>query len=303
MTFCILMSAYNGEKYIEEQLDSIFSQEAPDVEIKVLIRDDGSADGTIEICENYAKDHNVDIQVIKGKNVGAAASFLELINDCPLYDYYAFCDQDDVWLPGKVLASTQKLNNEAPVMWASNYDVVDADRKVLQEHVLDQPETDPFRILFYNNVPGCVMVFNKALMQEMKKLELREFRMHDIFALNMAALFGTIIFEPQSYVLYRQHGDNALGFGNKKIKIRSWLGDKIKYLNSHEDYHFVDYSSKILDMDKSRLTSDQAKQFAVIQNYKAGLSSTIRLLRSEYTHDGINRTGISIRMKILLHRM
>ena len=86
----VLLSTYNGEKYLKEQLDSIIAQKGVDVHI--LARDDGSKDDTIKILEGY---ENIDI--IKGSNIGVCKSFFELINKSGEYDYYSFADQDDVW--------------------------------------------------------------------------------------------------------------------------------------------------------------------------------------------------------------
>lgn len=303
MKFCVLLSAYNGEKYIREQLDSIFSQDFPNGEIIVVLRDDGSTDNTISICIKYAQEKSRNLKIIRGENLGPAASFITLINSCPLCDYYAFCDQDDVWMQGKVMAAVDKLDCEQPVLWTSEYSVTDSNLKVIKEKNLKSPEMDPVRVLFYNNVPGCVMVFNQALLLEMRKMEINQFRMHDIFALNIALQFGKVFFDKHSYLLYRQHDGNVLGYGNKKINLKYWLRDKIKYLMSDESHYVSEYAAKMLEVNKARLSEERIRQYEIIKNYKNGFISTIRLFRQKYTHDGINRTAISIRCKILLRKM
>ena len=303
MTLCVLMSVYNGEKYIRQQLDSIFSQEFDAGESSVYVRDDGSKDRTPDICWEYGVEHGCRIDVVRGENKGPAKSFLELINTCPDSDIYAFSDQDDVWLPGKVRTAAEKLNCRGSALWVSNYSAAGPDLSVIRETVLDKPETDPLRILFYNNVPGCVMMFNRALLEEMKKLTLTEFRMHDIFALDIAALTGEILFEPQVFLLYRQHAANVLGFGNKKITPKKWIADKLRFLRSDESYHFSDYAGKVLEVFGSRLSPEQTAEFQLIWNYRNSLWKTIKLLGRTYTHDGFNRTAVSIRAKILLRRV
>ena len=100
----ILVSTYNGEKYLPEQLDSLYAQEG--VDIHILVRDDGSKDNTIGILKNYQGSKG-KMTIIEGENIGAGQSFLALINEAttnyPDYDYYAFCDQDDVWYGNKVV--------------------------------------------------------------------------------------------------------------------------------------------------------------------------------------------------------
>ena len=96
----VLLSLYNGEKYVKEQLDSLMNQT---ISVDVLARDDGSSDRTVEIVDKYTKEHN-NIRLIKGENIGFVNSFNllmmnEIVDD---YQWIAFCDQDDVWLPDKI---------------------------------------------------------------------------------------------------------------------------------------------------------------------------------------------------------
>ena len=93
------MSTYNGEKYIREQLDSILAQE--NVDVSILIRDDGSKDATLSILDEYSKRDNLSYYV-DSRNLGACNSFIDLIWHVSLdYDYYALSDQDDFWLKDK----------------------------------------------------------------------------------------------------------------------------------------------------------------------------------------------------------
>jgi glycosyltransferase involved in cell wall biosynthesis len=95
----ILLSTYNGEKYLREQLDS-FLKLVGSENIKILVRDDGSTDSTLGILDEYSKEYG--FKIVKGKNIGVNASLYELFNDCDMScDYFAISDQDDVWLPYK----------------------------------------------------------------------------------------------------------------------------------------------------------------------------------------------------------
>ena len=104
------MSTYNGEKYLREQIDSILNQDYP--EISLLIRDDGSTDGTVDILKEYAQKYR-DIDYYVGENLGVQNSFFDLMKraDKRAY-YYAFADQDDVWLPGKIKRAIELLERE-----------------------------------------------------------------------------------------------------------------------------------------------------------------------------------------------
>ena len=102
---CILISTYNGHLYLDEQLESLYQLEHS--KIMIVIRDDGSDDQTQLIIEKWA--NILDISLTKGTNVGWRKSFMELIYNSPESDYYAFCDQDDIWLPNKLQVAIQKL--------------------------------------------------------------------------------------------------------------------------------------------------------------------------------------------------
>ena len=104
----VMMSTYNGEKYIREQIDSILHQK--DVKVDIVVRDDGSKDNTQNILKNYSSKYK-NIKWSQGDNVGPCKSFLELLYSSGEYEYYAFADQDDYWYPNKLKAATEKMKN------------------------------------------------------------------------------------------------------------------------------------------------------------------------------------------------
>lgn len=114
----ILMSTYNGERYLKEQLDSILEQDCKDkgIECTLLVRDDGSKDGTQKILEEYAKKYSTQIEWYQGENKGVIQSFFELLQRADdTASYYAFADQDDFWMPDKIssgISSIQKLEQK-----------------------------------------------------------------------------------------------------------------------------------------------------------------------------------------------
>lgn len=111
-TLQILMSTYNGAKYIREQMDSLLEQ---DCEAKgtasfcIIVRDDGSSDGTQDILEEYAGRYPEKISWYQGENHGVIRSFFELLQKSGASDYYAFCDQDDYWMPDKMSHAVETL--------------------------------------------------------------------------------------------------------------------------------------------------------------------------------------------------
>ena len=142
----VLLSTYNGEKYLKEQLDSLLAQDYPNIDI--LIRDDGSKDSTKQILTGYENHKN--IRVIYGSNIGITASFLELLKiSDPEAEFLAFCDQDDVWLKDKIsraVAALQKHPSDIPLMYCSRLTIVD----------------ESLRIIGYSKLPRKGLSFNNA---------------------------------------------------------------------------------------------------------------------------------------------
>lgn len=162
----VLMSTYNGEKYLREQLDSIFYQK--NVEVKVLVRDDGSKDGTINILDEYSKYNH--LFYIKSENINWMHSFWVLVNMANGFDYYAFSDQDDIWDEDKLFRAVLKLEKygNTPVIYCANQRIVDKDMNILT-HTEDTVDISNFTILDFlvhgNVFRGCTEVWNIALQQ------------------------------------------------------------------------------------------------------------------------------------------
>jgi len=127
----VLLSAYNGEKYIKEQIDSILAQSWENIDI--YVRDDGSSDGTAAILKEYESAGKIKLEL--GKNVGFIKSFFWLVVNSGDADYYAYSDQDDSWNSDKIKMAVEKLEEEVssedmcklPVLYFSNYDFYDDD--------------------------------------------------------------------------------------------------------------------------------------------------------------------------------
>ncbi|MCR4587913.1 MAG: glycosyltransferase, partial [Lachnospiraceae bacterium] len=117
----VLISAYNGKKYIKEQIDSILAQQ--DMETRIFVRDDGSSDGTPEYVRSlYPEDK---VQLIQGNNLKHGGSFYELTRLAEEGDYWAFSDQDDIWLPGKLKKAVDWMESQEtdqPLLYHSAYE-------------------------------------------------------------------------------------------------------------------------------------------------------------------------------------
>ena len=222
----------------------------------------------------------------------------------PPADFYAFCDQDDIWKDGKIGTATtaiQKCSMSTPILWVSNYSVVNNQLDILIECAMSKPVMDSVYVLFFNNVPGCVMVFNQALMQQIRKMQINRIRMHDILTLNVALITGEVLFESVPYVLYRQHENNVLGYGHKKINPISWIKDKLQLLIHKDSYDISEYAEQVLERYGEYIDLSTTEKYELIRDYKKTLRNKLLLLSRYYTRRGlgIDRSSISIRCKIL----
>lgn len=236
----IMLSTYNGEKYLREQLDSLLKQEG--VDFNIFVRDDGSKDKTCEILQEYA-DKGL-LTFVKGENLGFSKSFSWLINNAPKADYYSCCDQDDVWLPTKVLDGVNALENiDEPATYFTSLNVVDEKLNLITKdshsHYNNESET-----LFADNVlmpqvNGCTMIFNEKLRQLYSKIPSHNIHGHDYTLVTLASAFGKVVFSNDSKILYRQHANNCYGFYKGSLRnlirsVKSFFKYETKGIKSHE---------------------------------------------------------------------
>lgn len=236
-TVQVLLSSYNGEKYLNQQIDSILNQVG--VNVKLLVRDDGSKDSTIEILKEYK-----DIEVIRGNNQGVIGSFLTLIELSSDADYYAFADQDDVWDADKFEIAIKKLEEypNIPAIYSGNTRLVDGELNFVKNETLD-PKTSLGSAIVKNYVTGCTTVFNKILMENLKKYRPQNIPGHDWWVnLVCLALGGVSIYDVKPHMSYRQHGNNVVG-GNATFW-KKWMF-RLKKFN--KPYHRNNMAKQILD--------------------------------------------------------
>ena len=179
MRLAVLLSSYNGEKFIARQLDSILSQQG-EFALELIVRDDGSTDATCAILQEYADAGK--LRWYTGENLKPAKSFLHLLQNAPGYDYYAFCDQDDYWHPGKLCAALDTIKHcTGPAIACANARLVDGELNPLGRNVYKRPpRTDFYSLLVGSNIIGCTMVFNQAAARLVQEKPLpEEIFMHD----------------------------------------------------------------------------------------------------------------------------
>ncbi len=230
---CVLLASYNGEQYIEEQLCSLFEQTV--LPHSVIISDDNSTDLTWTLLEKWQSKYPKLIYIYKndsGVN-GHVGNFSFLCTKALEldYDYFLFCDQDDVWLVNKIellVKECKKIEAQIgvshPVLIHSDLMVVDSKLNLIDESFFSYqglPEPTEHAIpkfLIQNVVTGCASLINRALLEKSTPLP-NEVVVHDWWFALVASLTGRVAFVDESLVMYRQHHSNAIGakaVNNKK---------------------------------------------------------------------------------------
>ena len=236
-TIAVLLATYNGEKYLAEQLNSIIYQK--EVNTHIYISDDGSSDQTISIIKSYIKKYPKKIKKIFYSNYkNAAKNFILFAKKKLNYKYYAFCDQDDVWLEKKLISAVKIIN--------LGYDLyggrtINTDKKL--NTIGHSPKFKNFTPTFNNALVqsfagGNTMVFSHKIYKLLEKTDLKkEIPAHDWWTYIIATYCGKkVYFDQVPYIFYRQHENNInghnLGLINKIKRIHSALiGNFKKWVN------------------------------------------------------------------------
>ena len=291
----ILMSTYNGEKFIEEQIDSILNQK--DVNIKLLIRDDGSTDGTIELLNKYSKKYD-NISYYIGKNIKSANSFFDLIqksNDC---DYYAFADQDDFWEEYKVINAIklmEKKNNKLPKFYFSNLNIVDESLNYLMTSNIKY-DISFESSLIKNPATGCTVMFDKKFRDIIIKIKPNYVIMHDWWLYCIAnSIDCNVIYDKSSYIKYRQHANNVFGYesGIKKIRLRL-----SRFL--HSDNSRLKQCIELLNV--KNISDDKLETIKMLSEYKKKFSIKIKILFSKNIKTNDFITDILFKISVLFNK-
>lgn len=213
---CIFLATYNGEKYLSEQLDSIAAQTHRNW--KIIASDDGSIDSTLEILIEYQKRWGLEkLEIRFGPKRGFAQNFLGLACDPNIKaDFFAFCDQDDVWFADKLEVAVQNISENASFnelyVYCGRTRYVAEDLKVIGDSPLFVfPRT--FRNALVQSIAGGnTMVFNNSTKLLLEKTGPLQVVSHDwwIYILVTGA-GGKVYFDSIPHLLYRQHPGALIG--------------------------------------------------------------------------------------------
>jgi glycosyltransferase involved in cell wall biosynthesis len=253
----IIMSTYNGNRFIKQQLESLLNQTYPS---EIIIRDDGSSDNTRNILNDFANDHhNIHLYKDNTTHKGLRDSYFILLNEAISYspDYICYADQDDVWLSDKTEKLLKKIisaeTSHQPSLVFSDVEVVDESLNTIHVSLeklqhLDNHQTITLKkLLFYCPALGCTIMLNKPLFELIASIPEHGKSINpDKWALILASITGKIICLPEATVKYRQHSSNTVG-AMLGIKRKTWSIKNINFIKNRYQTA-LDQAQDILDI-------------------------------------------------------
>ena len=294
----ILLSTYNGEKYLEEQLNSLFLQKK--VDFNILARDDGSTDNTLKILNNY-KNNYLNFNYYLGKNIGPCKSFLDLICKSGDSDYYAFCDQDDVWDDDKLIIAIKmlkELDNSKPLLYHSNLRVTDKNLNFIRlSHIKYREQKNKYSALIENLATGCTVVFNRKAKEYIINKIPDYCIMHDYWLYLVCKFFGETIYDFEPHLDYRQHEKNTIGTYCKKNI--SYLEKIFNNLKKYKEEKYIENAKNFYKVFSNLFSSKDKEIILSFINLKQSFSSRIKLFFNRDIHTSSKINEISYRLALI----
>lgn len=269
----ILLATYNGERYLDQQLESIFEQDYHD--FRIIIRDDGSTDQTLNILSKWKGLYPQKIELVEDnlKNLGPTQNFNRLmeISEAP---YICFSDQDDKWLHNKLsrqmerMLSLEEENPDVGIMVFSDLILCDEQLNIVSPSLIEKDRLDAKAIdahqLLMQNVPyGCATIINRKLLKVATPVDSRAL-LHDHWLAVISSLIGKINYLDEALIYHRVHTANASRAESEHKKQASQnIKSKINNQNFH-NYLFkqVEQAQAVLENLGALLDEEQKAMLA-----------------------------------------
>lgn len=262
----VLLSTFNGAEYLRAQLDSLLAQDYP--RFSIHVRDDGSVDETPDILREYARDYPVLLNVVFGQNLGVNESFQTLLSvKASENDFFAFCDQDDVWATNKISRAVEMLSKcrcPEDTLYFSRLCYVDRNLKELKLSGIP-------RYLDFNNavvenvVPGCTVVMGGVIRKQILRAPASAMASHDWWAYLCASAFGIVIYDRCSAIRYRRHAANTSAWDRSAARaivnrsqefLDRWCGRKVGFKSLQQAERFLRIYREDLSTEQALVISE-----------------------------------------------
>jgi glycosyltransferase involved in cell wall biosynthesis len=301
----VLLCTYNGEQYLSQQIDSIIDQSHENW--KIYVSDDGSTDNTLQILESYKKQLGEErLQVFQGPQDGFAKNFLSLINREEIYsDYFAFSDQDDIWLKDKLERSLHLLSNtpgNAPNLYCSRTLLFGSTQTKSEMSPLFQALPSFKNALVQSLAGGNTMLINQQSRELLKRIDSNQkIISHDwITYLVVSGCGGHVVYDPEPTVLYRQHENNLIG-GNMSLRERV---SRLRKVLSGSFIEWNDHNLVIINSFKTLLTEQNKATLEIFEQARnSHLFGRIALIVKSGVYRQTVAGNISLALATILNKL
>jgi glycosyltransferase involved in cell wall biosynthesis len=214
-TVDVLLASFNGDKYLEEQLDSLDRQE--DVNVRVWVNDDGSVDETLKILEKWQEKGLVK-SISTTERIGSTRVFLRMLSEHLDSKYVAFCDQDDIWEPRKLVTQVLKIESEEAIAVISQRLYIDSKGAFIgkSKKLRSQPSFE--NAMIENIAFGNTIVVNNEAIKLINSIPNPQVEHYDSWIYLLVSMFGKIVEVPQPLTQYRIHSSNLVGLRKMSLK-------------------------------------------------------------------------------------
>lgn len=292
----ILLATYNGEKYLEAQLDSILNQTYSN--FRLLISDDCSSDNTQKILKEYEKKDNRIQLFFQEKNLGVMKNFEFLLENVK-NDYYMFSDQDDIWKQEKIEKSLKKLLE-------TNSDLVYTDLEVVDENLnVTYPsywklkgiynkikKYNNFESLYLNNfVTGCTMISKSQLIKDVLPLpNTSKYVLHDYWIPLIISQKGKIAYIEEPLIKYRQHKNNKIGSKKRSDELKSLDEIRKLFIQVKKEHFtvFIENNNKFIDKNIQDLNKKSLEYYEMLEKKKNFNFKNWNLFFKLYKYEGFS---------------
>lgn len=297
------MCTYNGERYLQQQLDSIFSQDQLPQEL--VICDDGSTDSTLSIIRQFIGKSPVRIRLVENAlSLGVAKNFSQCMALCE-NDYIALCDQDDIWKKDRLseqvrllLDAEKSLGVVKPLLVYSDLELIDGSGMSMGTTFFKHSNLRPVGFDAYrtfavlNIAPGCGMMINRSLADLALPISDNAV-MHDWWLALIASVAGEVIFSDTVGVEYRQHSGNLRGSSDDFRSLVTKLSSPLNLLRKQKS----NYASSVHQFFSAMAVLDRhgipipGQLLAYRDNLvRGGIHTILPLMRSDISRQGFLRS-------------
>lgn len=222
----VLLATFNGDKYLEEQLESLDCQE--DVNVSVWVNDDGSTDETLAILKKWQRKGLIK-EISKSQGVGSTGAFLRLLSEHSDSEYVAFCDQDDIWEPKKIAIQLLQIKNSKPACVASQRLFIDNSGKEIGTSKKLRKSPSFENAMFENVAPGNTLLLNNQAINVINRFQSPPVKHYDSWIYLLLTFVGEVEYIHQPLLRYRIHETNIVGL--RKYNVRRFLDSTESYLS------------------------------------------------------------------------